>query len=75
MTYVKKPNTPNWGYIVVNDKALYNSSTSVNFEVNQAEETELVYRILTLAGIAIQKPELTQSGASLASAQIQQEKQ
>ena len=75
MTYVKKPNTPNWGYIVVNDKALYNSSTSVNYEVNQAEETELVYRILTLAGIAIQKPELTQSGASLASAQIQQEKQ
>ena len=40
-----------------------------------SEESELVYRILALAGVAIEKPQLTQTGAQLASAQIQQEKQ
>jgi hypothetical protein len=73
MTYVRKPKKPNWSYIVVNDKALYDSN-GVNFELHGSDESELVYKILTLAGIAIEKPILTQVGSSFQGAQIQQEK-
>ena len=73
--YIRKPKNPNWGFVVVNDKALYNSSESMDFELHQSEESELVYRILAYAGIAIEKPQLAQTGAGLISAQIQQEKQ
>ena len=73
--YIRKPTTPNWGYVVVNDKALYNSTTSTNFELHPSEESELVYRILAFAGIAIEKPQLVQVAAGLAAGQIQQEKQ
>ena len=73
--YVASPSKPNWGYIIVGDKALYNNSNSTNFELHKAEESELVYRILALSGIAIQKPELTQTAAALEGAKVQQEKQ
>tara|TARA_R100000808_G_C2143861_1_gene151651 strand:- start:1610 stop:2476 length:867 start_codon:yes stop_codon:yes gene_type:complete len=73
--YTRKPKKPNWAYVVVNDKPLYNSTSSIDFELHDSEETELVYRILALAGVAIEKPQLTQVGAQLTGAQIQQEKQ
>jgi len=57
------PNTPNWGYVVVNEKALYNAPTSTNFELHVSEEENLVNKILILAGITIQKPDLQQAGA------------
>ena len=59
--FFKKPTTPNWGYVVVNSKALYNSSTSTNFELHASEEETLVGRILELAGIAINRPDLQQA--------------
>jgi hypothetical protein len=73
--YIRKPKNPNWAYAVINDKPLYNSSASVDFELHASEETELIYRVLALAGVAIEKPQLTQVGAALTAAQIQQEKQ
>ena len=73
--YTLKPVKPNWGYVVVNDKPLYNSTASTDFELHISEETELVYRILVLAGVAIEKPQLVQTAAGLVTSQIQQEKQ
>jgi hypothetical protein len=75
VTYIKKPLKPNWTYVVVNNKPLYNSTSSVDFELHASEEAELVYRILALAGVAIEKPQLTQLAASATGSQIQQEKQ
>ena len=75
ITYIQKPLKPNWGYVVVNDKPLYNSSTSTDFELHAAEESELVYRILAFTGIAIEKPTLTQVAAGLEAGKVQQEKQ
>ena len=75
ITYIKTPVKPNWAYNVINDKPLYNSTNAVDFELHSSEETELVYRILALAGVAIEKPELTQVAAGLGAGQIQQEKQ
>ena len=75
LSYIRKPLKPNWGYVVVNDKPLYNSNTSVDFELHLSEESELVYRILTFAGIAIEKPMLAQVATGLEQAKVQQEKQ
>ena len=59
--YWKKPDAPNWGYVVVNEKTLYNFATSKNFMLHPTEEEPLVMRILQLAGITIEKPQLQQS--------------
>ena len=76
-TYVKKPNKPQWGYIVVNNRAMYDSDDSVttNFELHLSEENELVYKILKIAGIAIKRADLASAGQGLEVSQVQQEKQ
>tara|TARA_Y100000592_G_scaffold31773_2_gene50579 strand:- start:738 stop:1442 length:705 start_codon:yes stop_codon:yes gene_type:complete len=58
--YITKPVDPNWGYVVVQEKALYNSNTSVNFELHDSEEGSLVNKILELAGISMKKPTLAE---------------
>ena len=65
VSYYKEPTTPSFGYVVVNEKALYNSNTSINFELLSSEEEHLVSRILLLAGGVIKQPDLSQGGASL----------
>ena len=73
--YTRKPKAPNWAYVVVNNKPLYNATSAVDFELHASEEAELVYRVLSLAGIAIEKTQLSQVAGTLGGAQIQQEKQ
>ena len=75
IVYYKNPDTVNWAYRVVNDKPLYNSTNAIDFELHASEESELVYRILAFAGIAMQKPNLTQAAVELETAKVQQEKQ
>ena len=74
VSYIRKPKKPNWNYVVVNEKPLYNSNTSQDFELHLSEEPELVYRILTFAGISIEKPQLAQIAMGLEGAKVQQEK-
>ena len=73
--YIRIPTTPKWGYVVVNEKALYNSGTSTNFELHRSDSTELVYKILSLAGIVIAKPGLGSYGDQQINTQKTQEKQ
>ena len=61
-SYTKKPTKAEWGYIVVNEQALYNASASTDFELHVSEETNLVMKILGLAGIVIQRQELMALG-------------
>jgi len=58
VNYYKYPTTPNWAYVVIKGKALYNSNASTNFTIHESEEEPLVTKILGLAGIVIQKPGL-----------------
>ena len=74
-TYVRVPSKPSWGYVVINERAMYDSSNTINFDLHQAEESELVYRILAFAGISMKKPDLTQAAVGLETAKQQQEKQ
>ena len=61
--YVAKPTTAIWGYTVVNQQALYDATTSTNFELHPSEENELIYKILELSGIVLNKPGLVQVAA------------
>jgi len=74
VSYIKQPDQVQWAYVVVNDTALYNDFESVDFELHAAEESELVYKILMLSGIAIKKPELTTIAAQVEGSKEQQEK-
>jgi len=59
--YLIRPPMPKWGYVVVNEKALYNANTSSHFSLHPTEEEPLVTKILQLAGVVIEKPQLQQS--------------
>ena len=63
-TYVVKPTQVIWGYTVVNSQALYDATTSTNFELHPSEENELIYKILELSGIVLNKPGLVQIATS-----------
>ncbi len=54
------PKTVDWTYVVVNSKALYNSTLAVNFELHKSETDTVVMRILELASIIMNKPGLVQ---------------
>ena len=74
-TYIKKPTKPSWGYVVVNGNAMYDSSNVTNFDLHFSEESELVYKILKFAGVAMKRDDITRVGQGLETMQIQQEKQ
>ena len=59
------PRSVNWAYVVVNSKALFNSTLAVDFELHRSEEDTLVYDILALAGIVINKPGLAQTASQI----------
>jgi len=73
--YVRAPAKVEWAYVVVNDKPLYNDNISKSFELHPSEETELVFKILKLAGVNLKAQEVVQVGQTLEQTQIQQEKQ
>jgi len=64
-----------WGYVVVNSKALYNPNTSVNFNLHDSEETNLVNKIAELAGIVINKAGFAQTFATKDANEVQLKKQ
>jgi len=70
--FIKKPLVPSWNFTVgLQNQYLYNAATSVNFEIHQSEQTEVVLKILLYAGVVIKSPEIVQ----VAAAQIAQENQ
>ena len=75
--YIQSPRNVNWTYIVVQGKALYNAGAgdARNFDLHPSEETELVMKILSLAGFTLKDPNLYQTAASEDMKNIQQEKQ
>ena len=76
VSYIKFPQKPNWNYQMVQEKPFFlNDDNSQNFELHPSEESELVYRILALAGISIEKPSLMQAAMTLETTKVQQEKQ
>ena len=74
-SYIRKPNKPEWTYVVLNDKALYNpSGNAVDFELHPSEQKNLVNRILKLAGISIEDAGLVQVATQEEIKNVRQEK-
>jgi|9_EtaG_2_1085328.scaffolds.fasta_scaffold07643_3 hypothetical protein len=75
--FVEKPKDPNWTYVVVDKKALYNPSAidHQNFQLHSSEQTELVTRILALAGITLKDVNLYQVASNETKSQAQEQKQ
>ena len=75
-SYIRRPVDPNWTYIVVNEKPLFNNiTTTQNFELHPSEQEALVIKILQLCGVTIKDYNLTQAAAQEEIKNIQQEKQ
>lgn len=74
--YIKQPDRVEWGYDVVGEKALYNGSPNktTHFQHHPSEETELVMRVLELAGVIIEDSNLVQYANQKVKDQAQQEK-
>jgi len=60
--YIAKPTTPYWNYVVVpnsaggNEYPLHDSTNTVDFELHPSEEDTLIFKILELSGILLNKP-------------------
>ena len=73
--YIRRPIDTNWGFTVVDGVAMYNQNISQHFELHASEETELVIKILGLAGITIKDQGLYGIAGQEDTRSIQQEKQ
>ena len=58
--FIQKPTDPNWAYVVLGNKALFNSTNALDFDLHESEENNLVMRILELSGITLADPNLVQ---------------
>lgn len=74
LQYIKKPSEVRWGYQIVYGEALYDATTAVDFELHPSDETELVLKILELAGVMIKDLSVYQVANSEEQETIQQEK-
>lgn len=72
--YIAKPASVSWNYTTVLGEPLYNAANSTNFELHESEETELVLKVLELAGVTIKSPDLYQLSDKEDIEDIQQEK-
>ena len=75
--YIKQPDKPNWTYVVVNSKAMYDPDNSSynDFMLHHSEENELVYKILKFAGVSMKREDVLKAGQGLESVNTQQQKQ
>ena len=77
--YIKTPTDPYWGYVVVpksqggNEYPLYDSSTAVDFELHESEETTIINKILEYAGVIMKQPDVIQYANQKQAAESQQE--
>lgn len=72
--YIKEPSKVAWGYQMVFGEALYDSTTAVDFELHESEETELVTKILAFAGLSIKDIGMYQIANQMEQQTVQQEK-
>ena len=67
VAYIRKPLPPIWNFntptAVDGFAYTFNASTSFNFELHPAEQTELILKILLYAGVVIKSPEIVQVAA------------
>jgi hypothetical protein len=60
--YLRKPNDISWAFTVGGlGQYIYDSSTSIQFELHESEQTEIILKILQYSGIIIRDPQIVQA--------------
>ena len=54
---------PVWNFTLSGNAYLYNPDTSINFELHDAEQIEIVLKILLYAGVVVKDPTIIQVAA------------
>ena len=72
--YIKRPATAQWAGTLVGGSSLQSSADSVDFELHDSEETELVMKLVELAGISTRELQVYQIAAQEEAKNTQQEK-
>ena len=67
------PGLAYWGYVIINEKPIFNPSASKHFALHESEQPDLVAKILKLAGISMEDQELYQAGQAEESLNTQQQ--
>ena len=70
-SYIRKPADVMWNFTSTAGYYVYNPTTSVNFELDETEQTDVILQILLYAGVVIKDPQIVQA----ASQEIAMEKQ
>ncbi len=70
-TYIRKPVDPIWNFTLSGNAYVYNPDTSLNFELHDSEQTEIVLKVLLYAGVVVKDPTIIQVAAQ----QVAQEQQ
>jgi len=71
VTYIRKPVDPIWNFTLSGNAYVYNPDTSLNFELHDSEQTEIVLKVLLYAGVVVKDPTIIQVAAQ----QVAQEQQ
>ena len=63
--YIKgRPGLVYWGYVIVNEKPMYDPSQTSHFELHASEQPDIIIKILELAGVSIEDGQLIQYASS-----------
>ena len=69
VSYVKKPKDVVWGFqqlgggIWTSGPYIYNENNSTQFDISDSEQSEVILRILSYAGVVIRDPQIVQAAA------------
>ena len=72
--FIARPAQVIWNFTTVANAPQYNATGSVQFELHASEETDLVIKILSLAGVEVRQSDVTSFASSEDAKNIQQEK-
>lgn len=72
--YKKISASPAWGGTTINGTLVNNAGATTDFELHESEESELITKILMLAGIAVKAADVSQA-ATMMNQQIKQSEQ
>ena len=65
ISYIRKPNNVQWGFSVNQTLGnyIYDPTTSIQFELDATEQTEVILRVLAYAGVVIKDPQIVQAAS------------
>ena len=68
-----RPSLAYWGYVVINEKPVWDPNQTQDFQLHRSEQADIIVKILKLAGVSIEDPQLFQAAQAEDSLSIQQE--